>query len=81
MIKPTIAVVEIAAADCKLGPNCGGCKHNHYSAPDGQQFNRAPHSRCTFFARDIPMLLDAKKRWYGSEIPPGCPTFAQGALL
>jgi hypothetical protein len=63
-----------------LQDSCHGCTHNWYSAPGGQAHNREPHSRCLFFARDIPMLVE-RDRWYGSTIPPACPTFAQGTLL
>jgi hypothetical protein len=62
-----------------LQDRCDGCTHNWYAAPCGQAHNPAPHSRCLFFARDIRMLMD-KDRWYGSAIPPGCPTFAQKAF-
>jgi hypothetical protein len=69
-----------SAAPPPLQDSCQGCTHNWYSAPGGQAHNREPHSRCLHFARDIPMLMD-RERWYGSAIPPGCPTFAQGTLL
>lgn len=75
---------------------CDGCKHNWYSADNGQQgypgcdpILLQPHSRCLHFAAYIPMVIERKKgcdgtysnQWVRSEIPPGCPTFAQGQLL
>jgi len=63
---------------------CDGCKHNAYSAPGGQAHNRAPHSRCRFFSRDIPMIVEKRKTasgsveamWIQSDVPVGCPGIA-----
>lgn len=78
------------------GKKCDGCNHNYYSAPGGQQgypgcdpIYTEPHTRCLYFKAYIPMLIEKKKgcdgtmsaEWVRSEIPPGCPTFSQGALL
>lgn len=62
---------------------CHGCKHCHYSAPDGQHWNRAPHSRCTALSADVPMVLGPapEKKWIGSEVPRGCPQYQQPALF
>ena len=70
-----------APDDCKLlGNSCAGCRHNWYSAPNGQAWNPAPHSRCLHFGACIPMIVSAG-RWMASAIPPGCPTYSQGMLL
>lgn len=63
------------------GPSCEGCSHNLYSAPGGQAWDRRPHSRCLFLKANIPMVVDARGSWRSSEIPPGCPTHAQGRLI
>lgn len=71
---------------------CDGCKHNLYSAPGGQKgldypwrdpILLLPHSRCTFFAAYIPMIVERKRGcdgtcsndWIASDVPDGCPTF------
>lgn len=75
------AAPQTAADDCtSLGPTCAGCRHNWYSAPDGQAWNRAPHSRCLHFRADIPMTV-VRSSWRRSAIPAGCPTHAQLPLL
>lgn len=71
------ATIPIARQDVEppRQNDCGGCKHHLYSAQHGQAWNTKPHSRCTHFAADIPMLVSKSGRWYGNEIPTGCPTF------
>lgn len=53
--------------------SCHGCKSCHYSAPDGQHWNRAPHSRCLALGRDIPMVLGDHGKWLASEVRAECP--------
>jgi hypothetical protein len=72
---------------------CHGCKHCHYSAPDGQQWAKGcsnppaillqPHSRCTALGVYVPMVLGPapEKKWIGSEVPRGCPQYQQPALF
>jgi len=63
------------------GPKCDGCPENHYSATFGLKGgNEKPHSRCTHFNADIPMVVNSRKEWVRSEIPPGCPTYQQARL-
>ena len=65
----------------KPGPRCDGCPQNHYSAPGGQHGRPEPHSWCLHFQRAIPMRMGPHDKWLASEIPPGCPTFAQRPLF
>lgn len=79
------ATIPLARQDTEPPPpqdKCDGCKHNHYSMTDGDASHpeRGPHSWCSHFYRVIPALVH-KGRWYGSEIPAGCPTFAQGEMF
>lgn len=75
---------------------CAGCKHLLYSAPGGQQgypgcdpILTRPHSRCLYLKAYIPIVIEKKKgcdgttsnEWVRSEIPLGCPTFFQKALI
>jgi hypothetical protein len=57
------------------GKDCGGCKHQWYSAPFGQKpLKPEPHVRCLHFAADIPMTVDKQGSILSCEIPPTCPT-------
>lgn len=68
---------------------CDGCRHNWYSAPGGQEWNRAPHSRCLLFKADIPMAIEKLRgcdgrltpQWVRSEIPKDCPTYLHSRLF
>ncbi len=70
-------------------PRCDGCKYNLYSAPNGQPWNRQPHSRCRWFNICIPMVIEKVRgcdghmnaEWISSEIPPGCPVHSQQQLF
>lgn len=68
---------------------CDGCKHNLYSAPNGQlgfpggdPMLLEPHSRCLLLNVYIPMVIEKKKGcdgttsavWVRSEKPIGCPS-------
>lgn len=64
-------------------PRCDGCRRNLYSAPGGVETKRTPHSRCSWFTADIPMVIQKLRscdgrlspEWIRSEIPKGRPTY------
>lgn len=70
-----------AARNLTRGKTCGGCSHNHYSAPFGQALRPEPHSWCLHFYAAIPMHVDRFGSWLRSDIPPGCPTYSQQELF
>ncbi len=73
----------------KPEPRCDGCRHNLYFAPGGVETKRTPHSRCSWFNADIPMVIQKLRgcdgrlspEWIRSEIPKGCPTYIQPSLF
>lgn len=71
---------DVAIATARPGVTCHGCKHCHYTAPRGQAGDypgrpailSQPHSRCLELADYIPMIVDVRGKWLGSDVPPAC---------
>ncbi len=67
--------ISIAAALPERGPDCGGCKHLVYTAPNGQiPLKPYPHARCGHLGVDVSMAVDKSGSILSCAIPEGCPT-------